>query len=639
VTRDGQDRSPAPRHRARGSGDRGSAVSGGRYGDSDPYGNSDPYGVQDPYGSNDGYAGTDGYSAPEGYGPADGYEAADPYAPSGGYSQDDRGSDGYAEQGYARSDGYAAASGYGSDGYHRPDGYGHSDSYPGQDRYAPESYSRDDTAASRYARDDYEPQDGYAPEDGYGAQRSASADPYVREHPAARPGGYSGGDRFGGDDAGAHDHVPQGSHRADAYDERRSYRLRDPHPQDEEPGARDERYDEPAGYAGLAGRLDADRPPGHDDEDDWAPAGGRDGFIPGLDEDRNGRRGGRRKRRIGRVLAPLIALVMIAAVVVAGYKLYPRFHTPDYAGDGFGQVTVQVQSGATATSLAPELVQLGVVASTRAFVDAAKASSNPTGLEPGFFILHKHMKASLAYALLLNPASRDQTVVTIPEGQRLTQILSTLQQKAGKSVPANGYATAIKDTAALGLPSYADGNPEGYLFPATYDINPGQSPLSVLQAMVARFNQEAQSIDLPAAAQQAQLTPGQVITVASILEAEAGNPKYYAQVAEVIYNRLNMGMDLQVDSTVNYALNRFGVSLTQSQLQVNSPYNTFIHAGLPPGPIDSPGDAAIQAALHPAHGDLLYFVTVNLKTGLTLFTNSPSQFAQFEQECDANNAC
>ena len=121
----------------------------------------------------------------------------------------------------------------------------------------------------------------------------------------------------------------------------------------------------------------------------------------------------------------------------------------------------------------------------------------------------------------------------------------------------------------------------------------------MLQAMVARFNQEAATIDLPAAAQAAHLTPGQVITVASIMEAEAGNPKYYRQVAEVIYNRLNLGMKLGLDSTVNYALHRFGVHLTVSQLHVNSPYNTFIHTGLPPGPIDSPGDAAIEAALHP----------------------------------------
>jgi UPF0755 protein len=110
-------------------------------------------------------------------------------------------------------------------------------------------------------------------------------------------------------------------------------------------------------------------------------------------------------------------------------------------------------------------------------------------------------------------------------------------------------------------------------------------------------------------------------------------------VAEVIYNRLNDGMFLGLDSTVNYALHRFGVSLTTTQLHVNSPYNTFIHKGLPPGPIDSPGNAAIEGALHPAHGDLLYFVTVNVKTGLTKFATTAAGFQQLENECNQNNSC
>jgi UPF0755 protein len=337
------------------------------------------------------------------------------------------------------------------------------------------------------------------------------------------------------------------------------------------------------------------------------------------------------------VIALVVALVLVVGLGVGGYKLYEHFQSPDYSGPGTGDVTVQVLTGDTATSLAPRLVKAGVVASVSSFVSAAKNSSNPAGLEPGFFRLHRHMNSALAYNLLLNPSSRIQSVVAIPEGLREAQILQALETKTG--TPASKFAAALKDTAALGLPSYAGGNPEGYLFPATYNFSPGTSALSMLQTMVARYNQEAASINLAGAAKAAQLSENQVITVASILEAEAGSPKYYADVAEVIYNRLNQGMFLGLDSTVNYALHRFGVSLTNAQLHVNSPYNTFIHLGLPPGPIDSPGNAAIEAALHPAHGDLLYFVTVNLKTGLTLFTNSPAQFQQFENECNQNNAC
>jgi UPF0755 protein len=347
-------------------------------------------------------------------------------------------------------------------------------------------------------------------------------------------------------------------------------------------------------------------------------------------------------RRMGRalapVLAPLIALVVLAALGLGGYKIYKHFQSPDYSGPGFGEVTVQVQAGDTAESLGPRLVQQGVVASASSFVSAVKQSSCPTCLQPGYFRMHKHMNSALAYKLLLEPSARIQSVVTIPEGLRLTQILAKLE--AAKSpIPASAYPKAVKDTAALGLPSYANGNPEGYLFPATYAITPGMNATSVLKAMVARFDVEAASVNLPAAAAAVHLTPGQVITVASILEAEGGSAKYYPLVAEVIYNRLASNWFLGLDSTVNYALHRFGISLTQSQLQTPSPYNTVIHKGLPPGPIDSPGDAAIQAALHPAHGNYMWFVTVDLKTGLTLFTNSQSQFDQFVLLCQKNKAC
>ena len=344
-------------------------------------------------------------------------------------------------------------------------------------------------------------------------------------------------------------------------------------------------------------------------------------------------------RRVGWVLAPLLALAVLCALAVGGYDVYKRLQSKDFTGPGFGHVTVQVMPGDTATSLAPRLVTLGVVASAKSFISAAKQSANPQGLEPGFFGLHKHMNSALAYQMLLNPASRIQTVVTIPEGQRVSVTLATLERKYAGTIPASAFSSAMKDTAALALPPYAHGNPEGYLFPATYDFNPKTSALGMLQAMVARFNQEATSIDLPAAARAAHMTPGQIITLASLIQAEAGSPKYFRDVAEVVYNRLNIGMKLGMQSTVNFALHKSEIHLTASQLQVNSPYNTYIHPGLPPGPIDSPGAAAIDAALHPNHGSLLYFVTVNLKTGLTKFTSSNAQFQQFVAECQQNNAC
>src|SRR2546430_13203224 len=252
------------------------------------------------------------------------------------------------------------------------------------------------------------------------------------------------------------------------------------------------------------------------------------------------------------------------------------------------------------------------------------------------------MNAALAFALVLKPSSRVQTRVVIPEGWRLSQIIAALGRDTGNL---KGYQQAIRNTAALSLPSFAHGHPEGSLFPATYDVQPNPRPLKVLQAMVTRFGQEAADIGLPTAAAHAELTQSDVITVASLIQAEGKRQSDFPKIARVIYNRLNSNpqIKLQLDSTVLYALNTHGVratdqQITVQQIKVKSPYNTFLHTGLPPGPIDSPGDAAIKAALHPAHGTWMYFVTVDPKSGLTKFTSSFTQFEQFRAELESNIA-
>jgi UPF0755 protein len=261
--------------------------------------------------------------------------------------------------------------------------------------------------------------------------------------------------------------------------------------------------------------------------------------------------------------------------------------------------------------------------------------ANKSGLQPGEFTLHKHMSPAAAWALLVNPKSRVASKVTIPDGMRYSKILPLLAKESG--LPISQFNSAIKDTAALGLPAYAGGNPEGFLYPDTYDITPGQTTaLKILQEAVHQFYVEATSLNLTTAAQAAHFTVLQVVTEASLLEAEVG-PQYYADVARVIDNRLNQGMDLQLDSTVAYVTGKYIYGLSASDLQVNSLYNTFIHSDLPPGPIDSPDAAAIEAVLHPAPNTntWVYFVTVN-KAGLTEFTDSNAQFQAWSQEAKQN---
>ena len=350
--------------------------------------------------------------------------------------------------------------------------------------------------------------------------------------------------------------------------------------------------------------------PARRDRDDW---GGNGGDGPGgYDDD------GPRRRRRGpiRRLAPWIALLVIVVPLAIGgfyiWHLYQaKVHPADYAGSGTKPtVIVQVTSAdGTAEQLAPTLLKDGVVASTRAFVLAAENSANPTGLEPGFFVLNSHMQASLAWAALLNPKNRDQAVVTIPEGKRASQVIAILAKDT--KIPLKDFQTALAHPSELGLPSYANGKVEGYLFPATYAIEPNETALQILQSMVARFNQEATAIDLPAAAHRLGISETDVIIEASMAQAEGGSTTDYPKIAEVINNRLRIHMALQFDSVLLYGLNKYAINVTDAQIATKGPYNDFEHSGLPPGPIANPGDAAIQGILHADTGNWLYFLTVS----------------------------
>jgi UPF0755 protein len=406
-----------------------------------------------------------------------------------------------------------------------------------------------------------------------------------------------------------------------------------------------------------SGPPDSDHGPGGERQTDGRgePRGGARPGQPGTGRSGSGKSGpgrpgpgkpgtgGGGKRKSGmRRLAPWLALSVVLALVIgagAGYFYVYRtyLHPPDFAGPGTSVHVVRIYPGDTAAVVGQRLQQEGVVASARAFSNAAKASGQGSALEPGYYRVRLHMNAALAFALLLKPSSREQVRVTIPEGWRLSQIIAALGRNTGNL---QGYQQAIKNTAALNLPPIAHGRPEGYLFPATYDVQPNTPPLKVLQDMVTRFGQEAASISLPAAAAHAELTQSDVITVASLIQAEGRRPSDFPKIARVIYNRLNSNpqIKLQLDSTVMYALHRYGIIASTQQIKVKSAYNTYLHTGLPPGPIDSPGAAAINAALHPAHGTWLYFVTVDPKTGLTKFTSSFTQFEQFRAQLESNIA-
>jgi UPF0755 protein len=184
---------------------------------------------------------------------------------------------------------------------------------------------------------------------------------------------------------------------------------------------------------------------------------------------------------------------------------------------------------------------------------------------------------------------------------------------------------ALQYPAVLGLPSYAQNQPEGFLFPATYDVEPGTGAVEALQMMTEKFAEEASVVDLEGRAKALGLSPYQALVVASLVEAESPRAEDRPKVARVVLNRLAKGMPLQFDSTINYVREERKARLSLADIGVDSPYNTYRNRGLPPTPINSPGRQSLEAALSPAAGDWIYFVAID-KQGRSFFTSSYQEF-------------
>ncbi|WP_327734160.1 endolytic transglycosylase MltG [Streptomyces nojiriensis] len=208
----------------------------------------------------------------------------------------------------------------------------------------------------------------------------------------------------------------------------------------------------------------------------------------------------------------------------------------------------------------------------------------------------------------------------IPEGWRAPQVYAAIDREL-KLPP--GSAKAAVATAGLALPAEAKGNPEGYLFPATYPVTSQSTPATLLTHMVRTANQKLATQAVADGGKAHGMTPYQTATLASIIEAEAEGRADMGKVARVVHNRLAKSMPLQMDSTINYALNRSTVDTRPSDTRIDSPFNTYARQGLPVTPIGSPGLQALSAAVAPTPGDWLFFVTV--RPGDTRFSATYEQ--------------
>jgi len=332
----------------------------------------------------------------------------------------------------------------------------------------------------------------------------------------------------------------------------------------------------------------------------------------------------------GRSKAPIVVALISVVLLLLGFVVARKILPPaDFSGPATGTTKIKIQQGESLALIANTLKTAGVISSVDRLISLCSSEPKCSKLQPGSYKLGTRISTGQALNELMDPANKIYDGLLIREGLRNREIVALLSEKTG--ISAAKFQALLDQPNALGLPSWANGDAEGFLFPATYDFATNASPLVILRQMVATAKREYKSADLIGRAKSLNLTPKELLTVASITQAEA-HPRDFNKVSRVILNRLALPMRLQMDSTVAYGLNRKQVILSTADLTQDTPYNSYLRDGLPPGPINNPGIAAVTGASSPATGNWLFFITVDLDTQETKFTDSYGQFMQYKDE-------
>ena len=323
------------------------------------------------------------------------------------------------------------------------------------------------------------------------------------------------------------------------------------------------------------------------------------------------------------ILRVALALAFVFLFTGGVHELRKTSSSPDFScsdGSAISQaiteedISIELAAGATGSDIAAQLFEKGVVKSARAFFGVAVGDARAAKIAPGSHIISPGLCAKDALEQLLD-SKRIAGLINIVEGEWNSEVFEDMV-KAGYS-----RSEITEALAQLRLPTGFK-SLEGLLFPAQYSFPEGTTAAQAAQRLVERFTEDRYAKKLLQGG--AQYSPQQLLTIASIIQAE-GSTQDFSKVSRVIYNRLKIGMPLQMDSTVHYIMQARGdIFLSRKSTMLNSPYNTYRRYGLPPGPICSPGADAIKAALEPVAGDWLYFITV--APGDTRFTSSLDEF-------------
>lgn len=396
-------------------------------------------------------------------------------------------------------------------------------------------------------------------------------------------------------------------------------------------------------FTGVDDDRDVRRPRDDDDEYDDDPRESRRGG----DSERRGK--GKKKSRNG-CACLVVSLVLAGGLGGAAYFGYTYWQeqfgpAPDYSGQGSGSVEVEIPKLALGNEIGNILKEKGVVKSVDAFVAAQTKNPKGKSIQAGVYVLKEHMSAAEAVKMMLDPKS--QNLLIIPEGTTNRNVYKMVDTKLGLKAGTT-KDVAKKNVGDLGLPDWADDDPavndrlEGFLFPAAYPVTKEMKPEAVLKKMVSRANDEYGKVDLESSAKKLGLkSPWQLITVASLVQAEGKYKHDFDKVARVVYNRLKPNNTetyglLDFDSTVNYAKaqSTLDTGAVSDLRKFKDPYNTYYVHGLPPGPINNPGEAALHSAIKPTPGPWYYFVSVTADKTVFAVTNEEHERnrKKYEQE-------
>ncbi|MET8269762.1 endolytic transglycosylase MltG [Streptomyces sp. NPDC005096] len=500
-----------------------------------------------------------------------------------------------------------------------------------------------------YAQDPYaqQPHDPYAQQAPQHQQYNGNGGWDTGQQPAAMPP-YDGnpqdayGNRPGGYGAS---HDPYGT--PEAYPPPQPPGRREAEPEQGPPRTPDWDPDEPEEethpfFTGVDDDRDIRRPRDDDDEYDDPRESRRDGGS-----ERSGK--GKKKSRNG-CACLVVSLVLAGGLGGAAYFGYTYWQeqfgaAPDYSGRGSGSVEVEIPKLALGNEIGNILKEKGVVKSVDAFVAAQTENPKGKSIQAGVYVLKEHMSAAEAVKMMLDPNS--QNLLIIPEGKTNRDVYKMVDAKLGLKAGTT-KDVAKKNVGGLGLPDWADDDPvvadrlEGFLYPAAYPVTKEMKPEAVLKKMVSRANEEYGKVDLESNAKKLGLkSPWQLITVASLVQAEGKYKHDFDKVARVVYNRLKPNNTetyglLDFDSTVNYARaqSTLDTGPVADLRKFKDPYNTYYVHGLPPGPINNPGEAALHSAIKPTPGPWYYFVSVTADKTVFAVTNEEHERnrKKYEQE-------